>query len=953
MPLPCFKRPNLTFILKIDLPALLAFIFFAGLIFLYLIPGFEKIMMDRKRSMIHEITSSAYSIMDYYNNLSKEGSIDLKDAQNQAKAAVSTIRYGESLKDYFWITDMHPRMIVHPYRPDLNGKDLTEFRDSKGKTIFVDFVKAVSASGESYVEYMWQWNDDSTRVVPKLSYVRLYEPWGWIIGTGIYIEDVKTEIHRIESRALVISAIIALLIIILLIVISQQGHRIEQKRSIAEEELRKSRELYRTLAEAASEGVMIWSDQGLQANKTLLTLLGYNDDDFQYLNLSDIFSSQVLPGLSDPASLYDELSTRRYLECLLQTKDNEHIKSYADFSRILLGEKKAVLMVLRPVKTGKLQTDFAIPALFLDNLCTGFFRTTYGRKTKFIYASEPTVKMLGFSRFQDIIPYSIDSFLFNPVEMKAFRLKLVSKENIFRKEVLIKRKDGDLFWALVSIMVVESSSNDIWCEGTIEPLALAPSKQSNPLVDLKSYSASYIMESPVYSIMQTPLLCSEKRTLKDALVFMKENNNEFAIITDKNGEAIGIAESGKAAFKLTEGPQTFDMPVGEISIPPTFISYDAKINEAFEKISNSKSNCAIVSAGLNRIAGIITKNDLMQPFFTAPEILIEEIALAESATALHHIYIKCRKVGVSMIIGKADPYAVSLYLSSIADIIFKRVVALCIEHHGEPPCRFTFILTGSAGRMEQTLSTDQDNAIIFENRNGVEHDDAMKYFLSLGKSVNEMLAEIGYSLCKGGNMAGNEKWCQPIDKWKRYFSDWIKAPGPDELLEISIFFDFRFCFGDLPLYKELSDFIGKDLQKNDIFFHHMAASISPFNPSGKALNENKTDIKKLLLPLTAIIRLYSLRYGINGYSTIERIIEIYSAGKIDHKLLRDSIRAWKDLTSVRFSHQASQIGKGYEADNMVDFQLIENESSAYAEQAIKTIRELMLMTGNDFYTTSI
>ena len=79
-------------------------------------------------------------------------------------------------------------MVVHPYSPELNGKDLTDFRDSNGKAIFVEFVKAVSSTGDSYVDYMWQWNDDSTRNVPKLSYVRLFEPWGWIIGTGIYTE---------------------------------------------------------------------------------------------------------------------------------------------------------------------------------------------------------------------------------------------------------------------------------------------------------------------------------------------------------------------------------------------------------------------------------------------------------------------------------------------------------------------------------------------------------------------------------------------------------------------------------------------------------------------------------------------------------------------------------------------------------------------------------------------
>ncbi|MBW6500995.1 MAG: cache domain-containing protein [Bacteroidales bacterium] len=150
------KRLKKIFMLKIDLPALLAFALFAGLIFFYLIPVFENVMMDRKRHLIHEITSSAYSLLDYYHSRENSGELGREEAKERARAAISTIRYGDQRKDYFWITDMHPRMIVHPYRSDLNGKDLTNYRDSKGKTIFVEFVRAVSQSGESYVEYMWQ-----------------------------------------------------------------------------------------------------------------------------------------------------------------------------------------------------------------------------------------------------------------------------------------------------------------------------------------------------------------------------------------------------------------------------------------------------------------------------------------------------------------------------------------------------------------------------------------------------------------------------------------------------------------------------------------------------------------------------------------------------------------------------------------------------------------------------
>ena len=947
------KRAKRIFILKIDLPALLAFSLFAGLIFFYLIPGFEKVMMDRKRGMIHEMTSSAYSILEYYHSLEISGTLEVEEAKVQAGSAISSIRYGETLKDYFWITDRYPKMIVHPYRHDLNGKDLTDFRDSKGKHIFVEFVKAVSETGESYVDYMWQWNDDSTRNVPKLSYVRLFKPWDWIIGTGIYIEDVRSEIHRIELKALIISCIIGLVIIILLSAISAQSHKIEQKRSSAENELRKSRELYRALAEAASEGVMIWSEHGLQANKTLLSWLGYTEEELMLISLPEIFSSTESSEMYDADTLYEELSTRKYVEGVLKMKKGELIKSHADFSRILLAGMKAVMIVIRPVKSVNSQSEFSPQSQITDKISTGFFRTTYGRKTRFLYATNPTVEMLGFNNFQELLPHTIESFFVDPVQLKTFRLALSSKENIFRKEILLRRNGGDEFWAIVSVMVVEISSNEIWCEGSIEPLAASVSSQNLPAVDLNTYSASYILESPVSSVMLPPVSCPGNFEVNRALSLIKESNTPFLIVTNKTGEPMGVIDAGAIGFRLAEG-ESSGTEIFSWMIPhPAYIRSNSTINEAFGIIQKIDPKCVLVISESNHLVGIVTNNELARAFFTSPGLINSEIAEATSSLSIRILFIDSLKIVASMILGHADPYSVSLYISSVADAICQRVLSLCIEETGEPPCRFAFIQTGSAGRMEQTLSTDQDNAIIFENRKEKEEQLASEYFLSLGKKVNEMLAFIGYRRCKGENMAGNPKWCQPVDTWKKYFNDWIKAPGPNELLEVSIFFDFRFCYGDPSVSDELREFVKSGLKTNDIFFHHMAEALKPFNPSVTKLTDKRTDIKKLLIPLTGIIRLYALKNGITSYSTLQRILELYSAKSLDYKMLHESVRAWKDLTSLRLSHQASCILRGDEPDNIIDFQLVDGDLHCYAEQAITIINNLMLKTGNDFYTSTI
>lgn len=941
------------FIPRIDLPALLAVALFAGLIFIYLIPGFEKAMMDRKRIMIHEMTASAYSLLTYYHSLETRGTLSTEAAQEQAGTAIGTIRYGANLKDYFWITDLYPRMIVHPYRPDLNGTDLTDFRDSQGKTIFVEFVNAVSPEGESYVDYMWQWNDDSTRIVPKLSYVRLFEPWGWIIGTGLYIDDVRSEIRRMEFRALMISGIIGLVIIVLLTAISRQSHRIENKRNKAEEELRKSRELYRTLAEAASEGVLIWSRQGLQANKTLLSWLGYAEEELTGKTLRDLITSPEITEINDAEMLYDELGTSRYVGCILIMKNGNPIKSQADLSRILMGEQRSVLVVIRPVRGNAVQPGFSPHTELLNTIETGFFRITFGRKNRFLYATPPVMALLGYNSFRDLLPHTVESLFVNPFQFKAFTSALASREVISGTGVLLRRKGGDAFWARVSVVVVEPGSGEIWCEGTIEPLAAAVFRDNLHLVDLDAYSASYVMQVPVSAIKIPPVACPEDFSVARAMAVMKENNTEVVIVSNRNGDPLGVVDAGTIGFRLSEGGSPETEIFRWMSSPPVLINEDSCIFEAFGMIRSSVQKCLLVTDKKNKISGIITQTELSLSFFKTPELIYAEIEKANSSAVLRRIFLDSRKIAIAMILGHADPYAVSLYLSSIADALCKRVLSICTEASGEPPCRFAFIQTGSAGRMEQTFYTDQDNAIIFENLEGESLKQASTYFIELGKKVNEMLAVTGFALCKGENMAGNPTWCQPVNKWKKYFSDWITMPGPDEILGISIFFDFRHCYGDQSITDDLQEFVKTDLRTNDIFFYHMADALKKFTPSATRPASGITDVKKLLLPLTGAIRLYSLKYSITGYSTVERILSLYSGGYLDQLLLHRTLKAWKDLTFLRLSHQASCIHSETEPDNLVDLFSANHEMRYFAEQAIDSVNELLLKSGNDFYTGTL
>jgi PAS domain-containing protein len=238
----------------------------------------ETSITDRKKEMIRELTVAAWGILSECGRQEQSGKLTREQAQQLALTEIQHLRYGSEGKDYFWITDLRPIMVMHPYRAELNGTDVSGYRDSEGEPVFARFVRIARTQGEGYASYQWQWKDDPKRIEPKLSFVKVYEPWGWIIGTGVYLDDVRAETRRLTGRLARLSLAIAAVLAVLLFVIGRQSYGIERKRRKAEQELRDSEARYRLLVESATEGILLVADQRiLFCNKPALVMLGVDE----------------------------------------------------------------------------------------------------------------------------------------------------------------------------------------------------------------------------------------------------------------------------------------------------------------------------------------------------------------------------------------------------------------------------------------------------------------------------------------------------------------------------------------------------------------------------------------------------------------------------------------------------------------------------------------------------
>ena len=154
-------------------------------------------MMEEKRRATRFLVESADSVLRHYQALSAQGTLSDEAARKQALATLKSMRY--DTKEYFWINDMHPKMVMHPIKPELDGKDLSGFADPAGKKLFVAFVDVAKASGSGFVDYLWA-KPGFDKPVPKISYVKRFEAWDWVVGSGIYVDDVDAAFYAQLTR---------------------------------------------------------------------------------------------------------------------------------------------------------------------------------------------------------------------------------------------------------------------------------------------------------------------------------------------------------------------------------------------------------------------------------------------------------------------------------------------------------------------------------------------------------------------------------------------------------------------------------------------------------------------------------------------------------------------------------------------------------------------------------
>ncbi len=265
---------------------------------------------------------------------------------------------------------------------------------------------------------------------------------------------------------------------------------------------------------------------------------------------------------------------------------------------------------------------------------------------------------------------------------------------------------------------------------------------------------------------------------------------------------------------------------------------------------------------------------------------------------------------------------------------------------------------GSEGRGEETLLTDQDNAIIYEDVEESKKQEVAEYFLKLGTKVCDWLNDIGYTYCIGNIMAKNPKWCKPLSEWKNYFTKWIATALPQDLLEINIFFDYYCLYGDSDITLSLRNHIGELIKKHPQFFIYMTQNTLLYKPplnifgnivlESKGKNSDTFSIKEAMIPIVSFARIYSIQNNISQTNTLERFELLFGKKIISFSTYNEIKYAYNYLMQLRLKHQMFSIDNGEKANNDINPKQLTSIDRSMIKKVFSQIQSFQTKLNFDF-----
>lgn len=486
----------------------------------------------------------------------------------------------------------------------------------------------------------------------------------------------------------------------------------------------------------------------------------------------------------------------------------------------------------------------------------------------------------------------------------------------------------------------------------------------------QSYEA-YGMESQpfrkrVVDIMSAPVItCSNKDTIDKVARIMADRRISTLVVINDDDYPVGvITETDLVTKVLTKNFAITPKTAGEVmnphlvALPPEAFFYQALL----AMVKHQNKHVAILDQG--RLMGIVTVRDLVKSRSTGALTIVDSIESQISIEELNKSNIEVDKVLTALVAEKAAVPEIFEVITEFHDRLTRKVIEICeaemiTQGYGPPPVGYCWLTMGSGGRKEQTLRTDQDNALIYENISPDHYPEIDEYFSILSKKIVEGLVRCGFARCKGDVMASNPKWRGSLKEWLRKVDNWLTTLEKANIRMLTIFLDFRFIYGKKVLADALRGFIFKKFREVPIGLHELVIDdlysqvplgfFKQFITEKSKEHRNEIDLKRsACVHVVDCIRVFAFRDRIVETSTLGRLKELIAWEVIPQDDAEFYQAAYESLMMFRIRENLRKASSGQEPDNYINPYNLSKRESMTLKEALQAVDRLQSYTGSVF-----
>ncbi len=467
------------------------------------------------------------------------------------------------------------------------------------------------------------------------------------------------------------------------------------------------------------------------------------------------------------------------------------------------------------------------------------------------------------------------------------------------------------------------------------------------------------MASPLRSALRRgPLTLPQAATVRQVLELMKSRRIGSVVLLNEKGCPSGIFTQTDVLDRVALAGQSLERPVEEVMTKsPASLPASAALSEAAQLMARRGFRHLLVLEG-EMLAGVISERDLFGLQRLSMQGLRKEIGQADNVDALAFAAREVRGLGTAMLAQGVAAEQITQFVSALNDAVTERALALASRSHDVEAVGYCWMGLGSEGRGEQTLATDQDNAILFPDREGEDREAVRTRLLAFADEVNRTLDACGFPLCKGNIMARNPQWCLALPEWLDRFDDWMRNADPEALLNATIFFDFRALHGDATLVDRLRDFLLDKVKDRPAFLRQMAANALQVRPPlglfGDIVVESDEggtiDLKKQVSrPFVDCARILALSAGVPAVSTVERLRATGPRIRMSEDDVATAVDAFQFVQMLRLRSQDSlERGTGASEPNRLDPDSLNSLDRRILREALRQARKLQNRVALDY-----